>query len=603
MTSSDARRESRHAMKQVFAIILLGTALWAPTTIVAQAQTQRPNVLVVVVDDAGFMDFGAYGGTAATPAIDAIAARGVKLANYITSPQCGPSRAMLLTGADNHEVGMGSIGEALTPQLRANPAYSLKMMPGTLTLADRLHAAGYQTFATGKWGVGDVGVNLPDAHGFDHSYVMDATGADNWEQKPYLPVYTKVEWFEDGKSVQRPEGVYSSELIVDKTIDYIDAARPDVPYFAYVAFQAIHLPIQAPREYIDRYNGKFDAGWAKIRAGNMARAKQLGLFPKDAPDPTWPQYTRDWDSLSPQKQALMARMMQVNAGMLEAMDFHLGRLIDHLAAKGQLENTIVVVVSDNGPESVFLGDRRGMVLWMMAHGYDTKIENLGEQGSMAGIGKEWAAVGAAPFSRFKFFASEGGQRVPLVIAGPGIPASGFLHARSYLTDLVPTLLDFVGVDQSPGGVSIRGRSLRPVLTGALSEVYGDNDAVGLEVSGNASLYRGQWKISRMPIPLGDAQWHLYDLAADPGETRDLRAENPVLFSDMLNEYQRYASEVGVVDQGPGYNPFKQIRINGIKVQVRHYRMYLVAVVLLLGVAVWRIRRRRSVRTARGPSTK
>ena len=584
-------------MKHFLVTGLLAAVLMMSAGVSAQAQNQRPNVLVVVVDDAGFMDFGAYGGEAATPAIDAIAARGAKLSNYITSPQCGPSRAMLLTGADNHEVGMGSIGETMTSELRSNPAYSLKLMPGTLTLADRLRTAGYQTFATGKWGVGDVGGNLPGAHGFDHSYVMDATGADNWEQKPYLPVYTKVKWFEDDKSVQRPEGIYSSELIVDKTIAYLDAARPDAPYFAYVAFQAIHLPIQAPREFIDRYNGRFDAGWAKMRADHIARAKQMGLFPKDAPDPTWPEGARDWDSLTPAKRALMARMMQVNAGMLEAMDFHLGRLIDHLAAKGQLDNTIVVVVSDNGPESVFLGDRRGMALWMMANGYDTKIDNLGEHGSMAGIGKEWAAVGAAPFSRFKFFAAEGGQRVPLVIAGPGIPASGFLPARAYVTDLVPTLLDLAGVAQTAGGTGIRGRSLRPVLTGAVPEVYGDTDAVGLEVSGNASLYRGHWKIARMPVPLGDGQWHLYDLMIDPGETRDLRAGNPVLFSDMLNEYQSYAKDVGVLDQGPGYNPFKQIAINGMKVQLHHYRYYLAAALLSLAGAVWWLRRRRRIARA------
>lgn len=582
---------------------IFATALIASITVAVPAlaaEQTRPNVVMVVVDDAGYMDFGAYGGTASTPTIDALAARGASFTRYYSSPQCAPSRAMLLTGADNHEVGIGTISEAATPEMRQHQSYQMKLSPRAITLAEHLGAAGYRTIATGKWGIGDVGSSLPNEHGFDRSFVLDATGSDNWEAKPYLPVYKSVQWYEDSTPVERPKDVYSSELIIDKTIKYIDATPADKPFFAYVAFQAIHLPIQAPRAFIDRYNGRFDAGWDRLRQTRFIRAKALGLIPQNAVLAAMPEGARTWDSLDEPTQALMARMMQVNAGMLEAMDFHLGRLIDHLVQKGLFENTVIVVVSDNGPESAVLGDRPGMALWNWLHDYDTKIENLGERGSMAGIGPEWASVSAAPLSRFKFYSTEGGLRVPLVIAGPGVSAQGFVPALSYVIDLVPTLLDLAGVPVFSGGanqIAIRGRSLQPILAGTQTEVYSPTDAVGFEVSGNAALYRGQWKILKMPAPMGDGEWHLYDLTTDPGETHDLRAEFPNLFTEMQAEYQSYAQDVGVIDPGLDYNPFKQIQRNGIKLQLSIYGTRLALfLAALIGVIWWAIRRFRRRRT-------
>ena len=226
------------------------------------AEAQRPNVLIIMADDVGYMDFGAYGGEAATPAIDAIAARGIKMSRYYTSPQCGPSRAMLLTGADNHEVGMSMIPETLPPDMRENPAYSMEFPDGTLTLADRLGAAGYQTYAVGKWHIGDVGENLPRKHGFDRSLIFDATGADNWATRSYLPIYDTIQWFEDDTPIERPNRDYSSKLFVDRMIDYIDSGENDRPFFGYLAFQAVHIPVQAPRRFIENYNGRFDEGLA-----------------------------------------------------------------------------------------------------------------------------------------------------------------------------------------------------------------------------------------------------------------------------------------------------------------------------------------------------
>jgi arylsulfatase A-like enzyme len=557
----------------------LATALAIATAIPAMAQdAARPNILLVLLDDAGFMDFGAYGGDASTPNIDALADRGAIFSRFYTSPQCGPSRAMLMTGRDNHEVGLGSIPETLSPEMRQYPGYSMRWEDGLPTIASRLKEEGYQTFISGKWGIGDIGQNLPHRFGFNRSFVIDATGGSNYDHTPYLPLYDTTNWYEDGKPITLPEGFYSSEGIVDRMINYLDEADPQKPFFSFLSFQAIHFPIQVAPEYRDRYDGRFDEGWDEMRKQRLERAVDLGLVPDGTELAPLPASSRDWENLSPADQSYWARSMQVNAGMLEAADHHLGRLLAHLEAQGKLDNTFVIVTSDNGPESSGIGNAPGAEgvaqrWWMRQTGWNRDFETLGERNTMTFIGEEWASVSAAPFALFKFTATEGGLRVPLVISGPNLPDSDVIDGRAHVTDLVPTMLDFAGLD--PVTPDIRGRSLLPMLSGARAAVYGDDEAVGFEVSGNAALYRGNWKISRIPTPLGDGKWHMYDL--DPGETTDLASARPELFQDMLNEYLSYADEVGVVPVSADYNPFKQVGKNVVRKKAReHWPGLLVA---------------------------
>jgi arylsulfatase A-like enzyme len=559
----------------------LATALAIATAIPAMAQdAARPNILLVLLDDAGFMDFGAYGGDASTPNIDALADRGAIFSRFYTSPQCGPSRAMLMTGRDNHEVGLGSIPETLSPEMRQYPGYSMRWEDGLPTIASRLKEEGYQTFISGKWGIGDIGQNLPHRFGFNRSFVIDATGGSNYDHTPYLPLYDTTNWYEDGKPITLPEGFYSSEGIVDRMINYLDEADPQKPFFSFLSFQAIHFPIQVAPEYRDRYDGRFDEGWDEMRKQRLERAVDLGLVPDGTELAPLPASSRDWENLSPADQSYWARSMQVNAGMLEAADHHLGRLLAHLEAQGKLDNTFVIVTSDNGPESSGIGNAPGAEgvaqrWWMRQTGWNRDFETLGERNTMTFIGEEWASVSAAPFALFKFTATEGGLRVPLVISGPNLPDSDVIDGRAHVTDLVPTMLDFAGLD--PVTPDIRGRSLLPMLSGARAAVYGDDEAVGFEVSGNAALYRGNWKISRIPTPLGDGKWHMYDLATDPGETTDLASARPELFQDMLNEYLSYADEVGVVPVSADYNPFKQVGKNVVRKKAReHWPGLLVA---------------------------
>lgn len=556
----------------------------------ALAQTGRPNVLIVLLDDAGFMDFSAYGSDSATPNIDRLGESGVKFTRYYTSPLCGPSRAALMTGQDNHVVGAGTLAEVLTEQMRALPAYSMTWRDDQQTIATRLKAAGYQTFVTGKWGIGDIGANLPHRFGFDRSWVLDATGASNYEAKPYLPLYRTVGWFEDGEQVALPEDFYSSRNIVDKMIEYLESANADQPFFAFVSFQALHVPVQVPRDYVDKYNGVFDRGWDQMRAERLNRAIELGLVPAGTRLSDGAHGDRDWNALSADEQGYWARAMQVNAGMMEAADFHLGRLLDHLRANGQLDNTVVIVTSDNGPEYNTMGktsppaERAFERLWMAIEGWDVATDNLGQPGSMAAIGQEWAAVSAAPLNLFKFTAAEGGLRVPLVISGPGVEKLGFVSSRAQVADITPTILDLAGIPHATD--EFYGRSLRPVLQGLADEVYADNDSFAFEVSGAAALFRGNWKLTRTPEPFGDGQWRLYDLASDPGERVDLADKHPDIREEMIAEYQTYAGKVGVFEMAPGDSARMQLTVNALKKTAVNYWHLLLALALVLCAIVY-----------------
>lgn len=585
-------------------VCLLAWSFANPLT--ALARETRPNVLVVLFDDVGFMDFGAYGSDTRTPNIDALAKKGVMLTRFHSSPFCGPSRAMLLTGMDNHQVGMGTLVETVTAAMRKSPAYSMLWSANQKTLGSLLSEAGYRTYVTGKWGIGEAGANLPNRFGFDRSYVMDATGGSNYDAKPYLPGYDEVGWFEDGKPIKLPQGYYSSRSLVDKMIEYIDTGDRNKPFFGFLSLQAVHIPVQVPKPYIDAYNGKFDAGWDVMRKARLQRAIELGLVPPSTKLPPPPETHRPWDSLSSEEKSLAAREMQVNAGMMTAADEHIGRLFAHLSATGRLENTIVVITSDNGAEAAvtkFKGFQNLVVRGIeMIEGFDTSPSNMGQPGSLTAIGPEWASVSSAPFNLYKFYGSEGGLRVPLIAAGPGVKASGVLHAPVHVADLVPTILDAAGVAFDAD--AFFGRSAFPVLAKQAAHSRPDNEGFGFEVSGNAALYRAHWKITRLAPPLGDASWRLYDLSADPGETRDLSAEMPDLFASMLAEYRSYSQKVGVIELGPDDSAFKKLFKNVVTKALHKYWPHALGLllaliaILLLGLKMGRGLIRRTASPAR-----
>ena len=550
----------------------------------------QPNVVVLLIDDAGFTDLGVYGSEINTPNIDSLAASGVMFSNFHTAPTCAPSRAMLMTGVPSHRAGVATLDHLRPPEQADHPSYRGELANDVPTLAEHLRAAGYASYITGKWHLGHSPDSLPVARGFDRSFILDASGADNWEQRSYLPQYDQADWFEDGQRGTLPDDFYSSEFLVDKMIEFIDQRAPDQPFFSYIGFQAIHIPVQAPREYIERYNGVYDAGWEVQRQRRHAAAIARGLIPADAELAPVPEVLRQWEDLSNSERERSIRSMQINAGMLEAMDYHLGRLIDHLKDTGQFDNSVFLVLSDNGPEHNHPTDSAGFRLWLRLEGFSQNLRTLGERGSYASIGPEWALAGGVAGSLFKFHASEGGTRVPLIMAGPGISASGVLNPFSFITDLTPTILDLAGTAPLSTGPAFSGRSLIDVLQGRASVVYGPDDAVSLEASGQSAVFKGDYKLVRNVDLYGDGVWRLHNIVRDPGETRDLIIDMPELAAEMLRDYEQFAAQYGVLPMPPGYSGAQMIAdATTRQIQAKYgsrILMFASAALLLVIAAAW-----------------
>jgi arylsulfatase A-like enzyme len=567
----------RRHISQIIALLTFALA--------ASVSDAQPNIVLIVIDDAGFTDLGAYGSEINTPAIDSLAESGVMFSNFHAGPTCAPSRAMLMTGVPSHRAGLATLNHLRPEEQAGHPAYQGELAPDVPTIADHLRAAGYASYITGKWHLGHSPQSLPVARGFDRSFILDASGADNWSQRSYLPQYEQADWFDGAERGTLPDDFYSSEFLVDKMLEYIDQTPPGQPFFSVIGFQAIHIPVQAPREFIERYNGVYDAGWEALRQQRHQAAITRGLIPADAQLGPVPEVLRRWEDLSTRERERSIRSMQVNAGMLEAMDYHVGRLIEHLQASGDYDNTVFMVLSDNGPEHNHPTADAGFRLWLWLEGYSQDIGTLGERGSYASIGPEWAIAAGAGGSLFKFHASEGGTRVPLVMSGPGVEATGVLHPFSFITDLVPTILDLSGAMALNSGPPFTGRSLLDVLQGRAQTVYGPDDAVSLEASGQSAVFRGDYKLVRNLDLYGDGVWRLHNVVRDPGETVDLSADYPELFAEMLRDYELYAEAYGVLPMPAGYSGEQMIAEATTRQIIANYGMTLLlaatGVVLLL----------------------
>lgn len=564
----------------------MGLAAMLAGPVLAAPAPARPNIVVVVVDDAGYTDFGAYGSEIATPTLDALAGSGVRFSNFHATPMCAPSRAMLMTGVDSHTAGIANLPETTPKAQKSQAGYRGRLAANVTTVATLLKDSGYHTYMAGKWHLGHGPGDLPSARGFDRSFALDATGGDNWEQRPYFPIYKTAEWFEDGKPATLPATFYSSEYLVDRMIGYIDRTPNDgKPFFAYLPFLAIHLPVQAPAQFVRKYEATYAAGWQVQRQRRYDGAVRTGLIAPGTPMGPPPASVADWNKLTPDQQALAARRMAVNAGMLEAMDHHLGRLIAHLKATGRYDNTLFVVLSDNGPEA---GDPTAQPifrLWMRSVGYSQDLKGLGGKGTYSAIGPGWASAAAAPGAFYKFYASEGGTRVPLIVAGPGVAPAKTARGFAVISDITPTLLDFAGAaPAAPPAAPLIGRSLRPLLTGAAERIYDDATPVGIEAAGDSALFKGDLKLTRNTGPLGSPRWRLYDIVKDPGETFDLTPQMPGKAAELLADYRAYAARVGVSELPAGYTPDREISGAILKRIAEHFTLPLaVGGVVLLGL--------------------
>ena len=570
----------------------------------------RPNILLIVADDLGFSDLGAYGGEIHTPNIDQLAASGVQFTNFHVAATCSPTRSMLMTGVTNHLVGMGNMKEIMADNQKGQPGYETWLNDSVVTLPTLLQDAGYNTYMAGKWHLGDRPQSQPVARGFTRSFALMESGADNWEAKHYLPGGSAT-WIEDGKPVDLPEGFYSSFTYADKLIDYIDSGRTDgKPFFGYLAFQAVHAPHQVPEDYIQRYADIYDQGWDAIRQQRYQRQLASGLLPdtgENAVTDDWGTfYARrhiDWASLSDEEKAYRARQMAVFAGMAEAMDTSVGKVLSYLKDTGQYDNTLILFMSDNGGESTVLREVAPLFYRLR---YDTDIDALGAPGSYSEYGPGWAYASNTPFYSYKGSPFSGGMRVPLIVSQPGRVAAGTrTNSFGYVTDITPTLLDIAGV--TPPGERYRGRpvhpimgeSMRALLEGRQEQVHDASRTTVYELAGGIAVWRGNYKLvtsstNAIPARIGP---QLFDTANDPLERHNLAQQHPEIVSELYQAYRDYVERYGVIEVPPDYRAWEQVTRNGREQFIAKNRVALalaglVLLLLVASIVKWQVKRRR-----------
>jgi arylsulfatase A-like enzyme len=569
------------------------------------ADSVRPNIVFILADDLGFTDIAPYGSEVNTPNLSTLAEKGIRFTNFHTAANCAPARAMLLTGVDSHLAGVPNIPEMLAPQQRVHANYQGVLGNDVVTVATLLEDAGYHTYMAGKWHLGMDPNKRPSQRGFQRTMAMMDSGADNWEQRPYLPIYDQANWFADGERFTLPQDFYSSRFLVDKMIEFIDSNLPNTgvqdnrPFFAYLPFMAVHSPVQAPQQYIDRYMGVYNSGWDALRQQRKERAEALGIVPKNTPMVRM-KTTAEWDALSEDDKRYQAKRMAVYAGMIEAMDFHIGRLIEFLKARGQYDNTIFIFTSDNGSEASGPAEPRAFPVRLTPEslGYNLDYDNLGLKGSYSTIGPSFASASVSPLGYFKFYAGEGGMRVPLIIAGKSITLQQPLtRAFAWATDISPTILALTGTPQPSERYAgrpvqaITGRDLSPLLFGEAERVYRPDDRVGYELTDHGVLFQGDYKLVINQPPVGDGQWRLFNIVDDPGETANLSTSKALRFQRMLSHYEQYRRDNNVVPVPQGYSQLKQLFSNILLKSKNDTLVFLLTLMLLLPFYVaYRMRR-------------
>ncbi len=529
----------------------------SPATVQSAA---RPNVLLIVADDLGRSDLGAFGSEIPTPNLDALVAQGRLLDTMYVAPTCSPTRSMLLSGIDNHLAGVGNMAEMITPHLTPeevnHPGYEGGLNHRVAALPEIMKDGGYWTVMAGKWHLGASDGMRPDQRGFLRSYALMNGGAAHFKEKEMRITSDSPEptYREDGKKIDLPEDFYSSRTYTDKLIDYLsDKSRGDRPFFAYAAYTAAHLPLQAPDDALRRFRGQYDVGYDVIAQRRIDKMKRLGLVSADTKPAPLPEGTKPWRELSAEEMARSARTFEAYAAMVSELDRNVGRLIDYLKASGQFDNTLIVFLSDNGPEGNEWDKDSGNAQWI-AHDFNNALDNIGRPDSFVFEGPAWGQVSAQPFRLFKAYTNEGGIRSPSFITYPGHVQPGKAEQILTVKDFTPTILDFAGIHQ-PGiefhgqtVLPMQGMSMKPWLTGERKRVHVDDYVYGMELMGRNALRKGNWKLV-YSYDNGKGHWQLYDLAHDRGELHDLSAKRPEVVEQLLTEWSQYVQQNNVVETG------------------------------------------------------
>jgi len=542
-------REAPVIRRPVLTLLVLTLWLATQTGLAAEA---RPNILLIVVDDMGYSDLGAFGGEIRTPNIDSLAAAGVKFTDFYVGPTCSPTRSMLMSGNDNHIAGLGNMSEALTPNQVGQPGYEGHLNDRVVSVASLLRDAGYHTYLAGKWHLGEEPEHDPSRRGFEKSFTLLQGGASHFDDEwmicaNYTPTYR-----ENGVRVHVPPGFYSTRFYTDKIIEYIDDQEDERPFFAYLSFTAVHDPLHLPDDWLDRYDGAYDGGYNALREQRLARMKELGIIPKEASLGPWLAMVPRWEDLSAEQKKKEARRMEIYAAMVSNVDFHVGRLLDHLEKAGQKKNTLVIFFSDNGANGLEMHMYPSTDEAWVERNSDNRLSNWGKRGSRIAQGPGWAQASSTPFRLFKAFIAEGGIRSPLIITGPGVAHAGeTVHAVAHVTDVAPTLLHIAGTDypstyHGRSVVPVRGKSMYPLLTKRSAVVRGPEEPVAWEFNSWRAIRIGDLKATWISRPFGVGEWQLFDLATDPGESVDLSKQQPGVTQQLVSAWEEYAKDVGVV---------------------------------------------------------
>lgn len=536
--------------------LLLGLtfSLHASTEIVngTNVKTEkRPNFLLIVLDDLGYSDLGSFGGEIRTPNLDGLAHDGIRFTHFYAAAACSPSRAMLLTGADSHLVGLGNMSEFLTPEQEGKPGYEGRLNNRVDTLARRLNIEGYHTYMAGKWHLGAVPGSLPNDQGFERSFALMEGAANHFDARGVTAEHPAADYREQGKPVALPDNFFSSQTYTDKLISYLRSDRGDEkPFFAYLAYTAPHWPIQAPQQFIERNRGKYDQGYDHLRRQRLEKMAMMGIIPEahraaDLPLSAATGY-RPWAALSDEERRRQARTMEVYAAMVEAADDQIGRILNELRKNGELDNTVIVFLSDNGAEGFDKSDWPPFSEWVEQ--FDQRFEAIGSKDAFSFYGPGWGTAGTAPYRMFKGFSTEGGLRTPAFVWAPNVlRQSSVSHSLVTVMDIAPTLLELAGIRQDDQWSNGQwGSSMAPYLRGEVNSVHSKDAVIGWELMGNAAIRQGDWKLVRVFKPFGSGEWQLFNLARDPGETNDLAATNAAKYRALRQAWDTYASENGVV---------------------------------------------------------
>jgi arylsulfatase A-like enzyme len=533
------------SIRILYACLILAVA---PTTEAASTDG-RPNILLIVADDLGYADLGVYGGDIETPNIDALAAEGILLTQFHASPFCAPTRAMLLSGNNNHVAGMaaqGRYGVGGVPVAGYENQLSDRIVP----FPRLLHGAGYDTYTVGKWHLGLELENSPHAAGFSRSFNLLQGAGTHFDDIGY----------EEGGSLYRegpdiaeyPVGQYSTDFYTDKLISYIEADRANGrPFFAFAAYTSPHWPMQVPDEYLDLYAGHYDDGYDALRERRFESLKEAGIIPLDSELPPRNDAITRWEDISPEEQRRESRKMELYASMVDNLDDHIGRLIRYLKDNDLFDNTLIVFMADNGAagEDFYNDDNFPGPKAHTRANFDNAYNKMGTAESFVSYGPQWAEAGSAPFQRYKGYTREGGMVAPMIISGTGVADRGVIDS-SYATvmDLAPTFLEIAGAEY-PNDDSLKpilGESLTEFLAGNSEAIHDDDYVTILSHRGRSLVRQGRWKIVTTDGPFDESKFELFDVVADPGEMSNLAEAEPEVFAQLLEIWRTRRKEMGII---------------------------------------------------------